>query len=182
MTASGIMGSSMTFIRRLTIATLLLTSPSAMAQSLDVVQAATNPPEPQMGDHMTFQSVMRNDSGADLHGVVVWLSLLRIDAGQEQPMDLEDWSALKATTTDTVAGGQVIASNWDMRLIQSGRYRVLINATSRDGNLVVSSAPIDFAVKQRPVVDPARVLPVAIGEPVIILGVLLWRLRRQRVA
>ena len=172
----------MRHLRRLTAAALFLAAAPALAQTLDVVPAAANPPAPQMGDHMVFQSVLRNGTGADLHGVVVWISLLRIDAGEEQPMDLEDWSALKAATTNLVADGQQVASSWDMRLIQAGRYRVLINMTSRDGKFVVSSAPIDFTIKERPVVDPVRVLPVAIGEPILVFLVLLWRLRRQRFA
>jgi hypothetical protein len=63
-----------------------------------------------------------------------------------------------------------------MRLIQAGTYRVLVSATSRNGTGLVASPYVDFVVRQKPVVESKRVLPVAIGLPLLLVGASFWRL------
>src|SRR5262245_4630880 len=70
--------------------------------AVDLVPDPKNPPTPQMGDRLLFHSVIRNDGTKPADGVIAWLSLLQIDRGAEQPIDLEDWSAQKAVTADTL--------------------------------------------------------------------------------
>jgi hypothetical protein len=139
-----------------------------------------NPSDPQMGDNLSFHSVIRNAGTTAVEGLVAWLSLIEIDPGNEQPMDLEDWSAHKAITVPSLAPGEVFQADWPMRLIQAGRYRVVINAMSRDGNGIATSPFSDFTVREKAVVESARVLPVAFGVPVLLSLLLLWRWRRQR--
>ena len=57
--------------------------------AIELVPSATNPASPQMGDHLSFHSVIRNDSATPVEGVIAWLSLVQTDKGKEQPGGLE---------------------------------------------------------------------------------------------
>lgn len=150
----------------------------AAALSVTLTPAAGNPPSPQMGDRLTFHSVIRNDAAAPATGIIAWISLVQVDPGQEQPVDLEDWSAHKAVTVASLARGQAIETDWPMRLIQSGHYRVVISVVNREATGLTASPFVEFAVRRKPVVESQRVLPIAIGVPLGIVGLILWRRRR----
>lgn len=132
-----------------------------------------------MGDHLSFHSVIGNEGDTPINALVAWISLVQIDKGKEQPVDLEDWSAHKAVTTTSVPPHGTIQSDWPMRLIQAGHYRVVVSAVSRDGTRLVASPFVDFTVRQKPVVESQRVLPVALGIPMLIGVGMLWRRRRH---
>ena len=156
---------------------------SAATPSLQVELAPDpgNPASPQMGDHVLYRSMIRNAGSAPVQGVVAWVSLVQVDPGQEQPVDLEDWSAHKAVTMPSLEPGQTIATEWPVRLIASGHYRVVVSAAAGDGAL--SPSPfVNLAVRQKPVVESSRVLPVALGMPALLLGGLLLRRRRGWVS
>ena len=140
-----------------------------------------NPASPQMGDQVLYRSTIRNAGAAPVQGVVAWVSLVQVDPGQEQPVDLEDWSAHKAITVPLLEAGQAVSTEWPVRLIASGHYRVVVSAAAGDGAL--SPSPfVNLAVRQKPVVESSRVLPVALGMPALLLGGSLLRWRRGRVS
>lgn len=147
--------------------------------AIELAPSGANPPNPQMGDHLTFKSTIRNSGAAPIEGVIAWLSLVQTDKGKEQPVDLEDWSAHKAITVSKLAPGQSINTDWPMRLIQAGNYRVVISAVSRAEAGLTASPFADFGVQEKPVVESTRVLPVAFGLPALLTLLLVWRWRRQ---
>ena len=136
---------------------------------IQIAPSPDNPADPQMGDHLAFQTQITNTGIAPVDGVISWLSILRVDAGQEAPIGLEDWSAEKAVTQATLAPDDTILTDWPMRLIQDGHYRVVVSAASRSGSDLATSSFADFTVRAKPVVQSARVLPVAIGVPMLLL-------------
>lgn len=152
---------------------------SAESLSVDLRPGAANPASPQMGDNLSFHTVIHNGGNAPVDGLIAWISLVQIDKGKEQPVDLEDWSAHKAVAAASLAPGQALETDWPMRLIQAGQYRVVVSAVSRNGAVLVASPFADFAVRQKPVVESQRILPVAIGLPLLIGVVMLWRGRRR---
>ncbi len=143
--------------------------------SVTLAPLASNPSSPQMGDRLAFHTVIRNDGAASVSGIIAWISLVQVDPGQEQPVDLEDWNAHKAVTVGSLAPGQGIATDWPMRLIQSGHYRVVISAVDREAGGLITSPFVEFAVRRKPVVESQRILPVALGIPLVIAGLILWR-------
>jgi hypothetical protein len=159
------------------VALIALAGGTARAGTLavDLAPSPDNPAAPQMGDQLSFHSVIRNEDPAAVEGLIAWLSLVRIDTGNEQPVDLEDWSAHKAVTASTLAPGRTIETDWPMRLIQDGTYRVVVSVVSRDGTGLTPSPFVDFSVRRKPVVESQRVLPVAFGLPLLIGGAMLWR-------
>lgn len=156
---------------------LVLVSATAYAGPLEVTLAAasSNPAAARMGDHLAFHSAIRNASGQPVNGLVAWISLLRIDPGNEQPVDLEDWSAQKAVTMSAIAPGVTVTTDWPMRLINAGTYRVVVSATTRDTPGITASPALDFVVAPKPVVESRRVLPVAFGVPLLLAAAILLR-------
>lgn len=140
---------------------------------------AKNPAQPKMGDWMKFHTVVRNTGAETLASVVVWLSLVEVTPGSEQPVDLEDWSAHKAVVRATLAPGEAFNVDWPLRLIQAGDYRVAISAAERTASALSASPFADIHVQRIPTVESARILPVALGVPLLIAGFAGWRLRRR---
>lgn len=155
---------------------------SAAAGSLEIslAPAPTNPAQPQMGDQLRFVSTVRNAGTEPARGVVVWIGLVEVDPGHEQPVDLEDWSAHKAEMRATLEPGEQMTVDWPMRLIQAGDYRVVISAVERTAKHIATSPFADFHVRRKPVVESRRILPVAFGMPLLIGALLVWRLRRAK--
>ncbi len=152
-------------------------SAALAASSLDITLRAEpeNPATPKMGDHLTFSSIITNKGDAPLRGMVAWLSLVRVDPGYEQPVDLEDWSAKKAVSRAVVIPGETFTIRWPMRLIQDGSYRVVISAAAPGVERIVTSPFADFTVLRKKTVESSRILPVAIGVPLLFLLIALWR-------
>lgn len=141
--------------------------------------APGNPTSPEMGNWMHFRSVVRNTGAAPAQSVVAWIGLVRVDAGHEQPMDLEDWSAHKAVVIPSLQPGQSFTTEWPMRLIQNGDYRVVISAAERHAQRLDSSPFLDLHVRVKPTVESRRILPVAIGVPLLLGLIAGLRLRRR---
>lgn len=160
------------------VVTLFASTAAAASVTIDLEPSGRNPAAPRMGDNLSFHTVIRNDGSAPVAGLIAWLSLVRIDRGNEQPVDLEDWSAHKAVTTAVLVPGRTLETDWPLRLIQAGRYRVVVSAISRDAAGLAASPFADFSVRQKPVVESQRVLPVALGLPALIGVVMLWRRSR----
>jgi hypothetical protein len=148
--------------------------------TLSLRQDAGNAAAPIMGDHLRFWSTITNKGSRPLEGLVAWISLVEIDPGNEQPVDLEDWSAHKAVTGAALGPGQSLQTDWPMRLIKGGDYRVVISATDRNSRIVFTSPTIEFHVRQKAVLQPGRILPVAICLPLLLVGLLAFNEARRR--
>lgn len=159
---------------------LVASAASANDLSIDLQPARGNPASPQMGDNLSFHTIIRNDGSAPVDGMIAWINLLQIDSSNEQPVDLEDWSAHKAITAASLPPSQMIESDWPIRLIQAGDYRVFVSVVSREGQTLTVSPFADFSVRRKAVVESARILPVALGLPALIALAMIWRYRRSR--
>jgi hypothetical protein len=165
------------------VVTALFTSITAAAQTplaLDLRPDDNNPSAPVMGDHLRFWSTITNTDAQPIEGLVAWISLVETDPGNEQPMDLEDWSAHKAITGAALAPGQSLRTDWPMRLIKGGDYRVVVSVTDRGSRSVFTSPTVQFHVRQKPVLQAGRVLPVAVGVPLLIIGLMVFNKTKQQ--
>ncbi len=161
----------------------LLAVPSVQAAPLNVTltQDRANPSIPTMGNQLHFHSVITNSGDRPIEGLVAWISLVEVTPGHEQPMDLEDWSALKAVTRASLAPAASLETDWPMRLIQHGDYRVVVSVTARNEQTVVTSPSVEFHVTRKPIVQSSRILPVAIGVPLLLIGWMIVQRRRLHV-
>jgi hypothetical protein len=166
-----------------TITIILMATVSSAAEAplaLELGPDDNNLSNPIMGDHLRFWSAITNTGKTSIEGLVAWISLVEIDPGNEQPVDLEDWSAHKAITGATLGPGRSLRTDWPMRLIKGGDYRVVVSVTDRGSNMVFTSATLQFHVRQKPVLQAGRVLPVAAGVPLLIIGLIVFNKTRQR--
>lgn len=173
----------MNTLRVLIILSALLigaTTPAMAALTVSLTPAPDTPDHPRMGDRLSFQTSILNVGSTPEHGLVAWISLLQTDPGQEQPVDLEDWSAHKAVTAAALEPGQTLEATWPMRLIAAGHYRLVVCLASRETRELVTSPVVAFTVQSKPVVASARALPVALGIPLLLGGVLFRQWRRGR--
>jgi len=162
---------------------VLLAAASSAAETpliLDLRPDDNNPSAPVMGDHLRFWSTIMNTGADPIEGLVAWISLVEIDPGNEQPVDLEDWSAHKVVTGAALEPGQSLRTDWPMRLIKGGDYRVVVSVTDRGSHKVFTSPTIQFNVRQKPVLQAGRVLPAAAGVPLLIIGLMVFNKTRQR--
>jgi len=166
------------------VSTLLFATVSSAAQvpvALDLHPDQKNPASPVMGDHLRFWSTITNTGSTPIEGLVAWISLVEIDPGNEQPVDLEDWSAHKAITGASLGPSQSLRTDWPMRLIKGGDYRVVVSVTDRGGRQVYTSPTVQFHVRQKPVLQAGRVLPVAAAIPMLLIGLMVFNKTRQRL-
>jgi hypothetical protein len=148
---------------------------------LVLVPDAANPATPRMGDRLAFHVTIRNaGSPARAQSTIAWLTLLRMDPGHEQVVDLEDWSPSQSLARDVVLPGAEVHGTWTLRLISPGTYRAIVSVATRDAPAPAVAASAGFVVAPKPVVESARVLPVALGLPCLLAGLLVVRLRRGR--
>jgi hypothetical protein len=105
------------------IAALILCAIALVTQAapleIRLIPDPANPARPTMGDHLHFRSQITNNGAQPIEGLVAWISLVQVDPGHEQPVDLEDWSARKAVTGATLASDTSLGTDWPMRLISS---------------------------------------------------------------
>jgi len=171
-------------MRYMLLLTMLIIALPSFAQSapfnIKLIPDRANPDQPIMGNHMRFHSVITNTRNQPIEGLVAWISLVEIDPGNEQPVDLEDWSAHKAITGAALGPGHSLKTDWPMRLIKGGDYRVVVSVTDRAQNSVYTSPTLEFHVAQKKVLDSRRILPVAFGIPLILLGLIAFNKIKRR--
>jgi hypothetical protein len=137
----------------------------------------------KMGDRPVFKGAVKNTGQHNLKGLVVYLSLVSLKLGHEHPVDLEDWSAQKAVRIDQLAPGETQRQDWPMRLIRAGRFGVALTGVDSLENRPVVSELVPFDIQTRPTVASSRILPVAVGEPLLLLifcGLFRWIHARSR--
>jgi protein tyrosine phosphatase (PTP) superfamily phosphohydrolase (DUF442 family) len=159
---------------------LVTTAAKAAPLSIELRSDSENSGKPTMGDHLRFWSTITNKGNTTVEGLVAWLSLVEVDPGHEQPVDLEDWSAHKAIAGAVLGPGQSLRTEWPMRLIKGGAYRVAVSVTERNSKTVITSPTIEFRVRTKPVLQSGRVVLVAVGIPLLILGLIGFKRIRRR--
>ncbi len=119
------------------------------------------------GDYVTVKGEIDNASSTQLLNITTYLSM--VDTGTKLPVDLEDWSAEKGLFIGTIDPGQTLPLEWKIHFVKSGTYTLSIIANIEGQERPVTSVLTYFNVKQKKNLDPGHVLPVALGEPLVLL-------------
>lgn len=161
-----------------TLSFSLFPAPASASQQVEV--ALERPTGTlKMGDTPSLIGTITNTGQQPLEGLVVYLSLVSLKPGNEHPVDLEDWSAQKAVRIARLAPGKSSTQRWGMRLIQAGKYGIALTVVDPREKRPVVSDLVPFEVNPKPTLASNRILPVTIGEPVLLLT-LLGALRAVR--
>jgi hypothetical protein len=162
---------------------LAITANYATASAAHRITASIDPPiiQANMGDKITYIGTITNNSDEPINNIIAYVSLANVTQDRESPMDLEDWSANKAIKVDTIPPHGTYKGQWPMRLIDSGSYVAYITVVDKDDNTPISSIMSRLEIKRVLRLNPNNVLPVAIGEPMIIGMILsLIAIRRRK--
>ncbi len=158
------------------LAFMIFTARPIFAQNLSgtALRVTLTPPAGslKMGDTPVFRGAVTNLGSRPMQGLIVYLSLVSLEPGQEHPIDLEDWSAQKAVRIERLDPGAAQYQNWEMRLIQAGRFGAALTVINPEENKPVISSLITFEVQPKPTLSRGRILPVAIGVPLLLLALL----------
>lgn len=154
--------------------TLLFSTTAAFAAESHYIEVGLQRPTGtmKMGDTPAFIGAVTNIGQQTLRGLVVYLSLVSLEPGNEHPVDLEDWSAQKAVRIDQLSPGDTNTQKWGMRLIQSGKYGIALTVVDPQEKQPIVSDLVPFDVNPKPTLASNRILPVAIGEPLLLLTLL----------
>jgi hypothetical protein len=134
------------------------------------------------GDFVEVAGEIANTGRGALDSVTTYLSLVNTDT--RMPVDLEDWSAERGLFIGSIDAGQTFPLTWKIHFVQSGNYALAIVADVEGCGQPTISALTYFKVVAKRNLNPGHVLPVALGEPILLIfGFLLlwyWRDRRSR--
>jgi hypothetical protein len=166
----------------LCIAVISMLWSNVLASDTLQVDVVLQPPATRfrMGDTPVFKGIITNTGAEPLEGLTVYLSLICLDSGNEHPVDLEDWSAQKAVRVAKLAPGKKNEQEWGMRLIAPGQYAVALTVVGKKAAKPVISDLVKFEIKTKPLISSARILPIAFGEPLLLL-IIIFIVRFARI-
>jgi hypothetical protein len=132
------------------------------------------------GDRLTVTVTVANTTSQFLRGATAFLGLVDATPGQAAPLGLETWTTdPESVALPPLAPGASASISWHLIMIQPGPLGLYASVMPGSNGPVESSPLTVVLVKDVRVLNPGRVLPVALGEPVIVLGLLgLVRVRR----
>jgi hypothetical protein len=131
------------------------------------------------GDFVTVSGSIANTSSQQLQGVTTYLSLS--DNNTHKPVDLEDWSAEKGLYVGTIDASATLPLEWKIHFVTAGDYSLIIVAETIGNPLPQVSEITQFHVAQKKNLNPAQVLPVALGTPIVLIFVLFLIAYRRKV-
>jgi hypothetical protein len=123
------------------------------------------------GQFVKVTGIITNAGLNDNVSGLAYISLL--DTQNRAPLDLEDWSASRGIYVSSIAHGQSVSVEWDVRLVKAGSYSIAI-LFSQDGvSPPIASSKILLEVAPKRNLNPDNVLPVAFGTPALLIGIFL---------
>jgi hypothetical protein len=119
------------------------------------------------GNITNFPAASSNNFGG-----IAYISI--VDLIDKVPVDLEDWSAEKGLYIPSIADGQSLPLEWNVRLVKAGSYTVsiLYNRESDPYSPPTASSKVFLEVQPKFNLNPGNVLPVAFGVPSALLAIL----------
>jgi ABC-2 type transport system permease protein len=138
------------------------------------------------GDEIEFTTVVTNEGTTPTPELTVAMNIINL--GKSDPVDPEDWSPERTQAIEPLEPGESAELDWSVEAILDGDYMVYMTAIAKPGTpdettLPVTGPGIHLTVAAFQSTNPAGVLPVAIGMPLILIVVALvlrryWRRER----
>jgi hypothetical protein len=122
------------------------------------------------GDFVAVEAQITNAGQEPVSGVTTYLSLA--DTVSNLPVDLEDWSAERGLYVGSIEPGQSLPLSWRIHFVKAGGYALLIVAIAAGSETPAVSAITHFHVLPKRSLDPGHILPVALGEPLVLVVIL----------
>jgi len=132
------------------------------------------------GDHATVTATVTNTTDQPLDRATLLLGLVDMTPGQPVPLGLESWTTdPESVALPTLAPGASASATWHLVMIQPGPLGLYASVLPGPTGLIESSPVTVLSVRETRALNPGNVLPVAIGVPLGVIG-LLAAMRRRR--
>jgi len=137
------------------------------------------------GDHATVTATVTNATDHPVTGGTLLLGLVDLTPGQPVPLGLESWTSdSESVAQPSLAPGASASATWNLVMIQPGPLGLYASVMVGPQGPIESSPVTVLPVRDVRVLNPANVLPVALGEPALLIGLLVviraTRARRAR--
>ncbi len=155
-------------------------SPAASADPLDDVAVTVDPSSHSvvLGDTFTVQITVTNEGAAATDPLVLHVDIT--DPSKPTSVDPEDWTSTLSKTIGVLDSGSSVTVDWELQPIAGGEYAVYAVALSAGAETLSPSNVLRVAVADQRSLNPGGILPVAIGAPVVVGGLLLLQMRLSR--
>ena len=131
------------------------------------------------GDFVTVEGEITNSNSQAVNNITTYPSLVNADT--KMPVDLEDWSAERGLFIETIDAKQTFPLTWKIHFVQAGNYTLTIVADIGGNDTPIASKLVYFNVLPKKNLNPGHVLPVALGEPILIVfAFLVLRYRKDK--
>lgn len=131
-----------------------------------------------LGEDLDLAIEVTNSGDESLADLVVHIDITALT--DSTSVDPEDWTSTLSRFAGEIGPGESVTVEWRIQPISAGTFSVYAVVLAADDDSVAASNVLQVSVDDRRSLNPNGILPVAIGAPVVIGGLLATQLRRSR--
>ena len=148
------------------------TPPAPAAGGVQIALTVAGGPV-KTGDRATVTATVTNSTAQPLDRATLLLGLVDMTPGQPVPLGLETWTTdPESVALPPLAPGASAAATWHLVMIQPGSLGLYASVLPGPTRPIESSPVTVLSIREARVLNPGNVLPVAFGEPMILIGLL----------
>ena len=145
--------------------------------TVTISQAST---EVLLGDTFDVRIDVTNTGAAPTSSLVVHIDIT--DPTSAESVDPEDWTSTLSKPIGALGSGESTHVEWQLQPISPGRFTLYAVSLSAAEDTTAISNVVTVDVTDRRTLNPEGILPVAIGVPLLIGGLLALQIGRTRRA
>ena len=131
-----------------------------------------------LGEHLDITVTVSNTSATPSVALVAHIDIT--DPTQSSSVDPEDWTSTLSTPVGSLRPGASATVTWRIQPISAGTFTLYAIALAPGAGTVAASNVLEVSVDDQRSLNPDGILPVAIGAPVLVGGLLAVQLRLSR--
>ena len=158
----------------------LVSAPASATSITDAVTVAIEPATVDLvlGESTDITVAVTNTGARSTPPLVVHLDITNPD--KNVSVDPEDWTSELSQQIGVVAPGDTVTLDWNLQPISPGTFSAYTVALSSGVPDLAASNVVRVSVADRRSLNPGGILPVAIGAPAVVGGLLLVQMRFAR--
>ncbi len=144
------------------------------------VEVTVSPTEAQavLGESIELTVTVTNTGTSEASDLVAHIDIT--DPTQEKSVDPEDWTSTLSRPLDPIATGATATLTWEVQPISAGRFSLYSVVLREGGSELSASNVVTIDVEDRRSLNPDGILPVALGVPIVLGGLLMGQIGYRR--
>ncbi len=149
------------------------TSPAGANPLAETVTVIVDPPSSSvvLGEAIDLSVAVTNGGPAASPPLVVHIDITKPD--QATSVDPEDWTSTLSKPIGVLEPGQTVVVDWNIQPISAGTFATYAVALAPGVDNIAASNVAEVRVADQRSLNPGGILPVAIGAPALVGGLLL---------